>query len=277
MRDEDCVAFLKWALPRLELRWPGYRRVRRQVCRRIARRMRDLGLAGLEAYRARLEADPAEWTVLDPFCRITVTRFYRDPQVFDVLRMQMLPDLARRATALGEASLRCWSVGCGGGEEPYSLTILWRLDVAPRFPGLGLAVLATDSDDVMLARARAARYAAGTLSALPRDFRDAAFVREDGRFRLRPAFREGVTFLEQDVREVMPEGPFHVILCRNLVFTYFAETLQRRLLPRLARRLAAGGVLVLGRRESLPRGAEGFRAPVPGLPLFRKSALIRGE
>jgi len=56
----DCTAFLEWALPRLELRWPGFRKVRRQVCKRLTRRMRDLGLDSFAAYRARLEADPTE-------------------------------------------------------------------------------------------------------------------------------------------------------------------------------------------------------------------------
>jgi chemotaxis protein methyltransferase CheR len=49
MRDEQCVRFLQWALPQLHMRWPGYRKVRRQVCRRIDRRIQELGLAGVEA------------------------------------------------------------------------------------------------------------------------------------------------------------------------------------------------------------------------------------
>jgi hypothetical protein len=38
-----CVEFLQWALPRLGRRWAGYRKVRRQVCRRVRRRIEDLG------------------------------------------------------------------------------------------------------------------------------------------------------------------------------------------------------------------------------------------
>ena len=56
--DAACVAFLQWALPRLGLRWAGYRKVRRQVCRRLHRRLAELGLPDLDAYRARLAADP---------------------------------------------------------------------------------------------------------------------------------------------------------------------------------------------------------------------------
>ena len=60
MKDSDCVHFLQWALPRLRLRWSGFRRVRRQVCKRIARRLRELELSDLDAYRDYLAAKPSE-------------------------------------------------------------------------------------------------------------------------------------------------------------------------------------------------------------------------
>ncbi len=44
MRDPECIAFLQWALPRLRMRWPGYRKVGRQVCKRVARRLVSLWL-----------------------------------------------------------------------------------------------------------------------------------------------------------------------------------------------------------------------------------------
>jgi hypothetical protein len=62
MSDTDCVQFLQWALPRLRMRWPGFRKVRRQVCRRIERRTHELGLPDLVAYHRYLESQPAEWT-----------------------------------------------------------------------------------------------------------------------------------------------------------------------------------------------------------------------
>ena len=49
MNDRDCVRFLQEMLPRLHLRWRGFRRVRRQVCRRLQRRLTQLQLADLAA------------------------------------------------------------------------------------------------------------------------------------------------------------------------------------------------------------------------------------
>ncbi|MEE8226367.1 MAG: CheR family methyltransferase, partial [Kiloniellales bacterium] len=126
MRDEDCVRFLQWCLPPLGLRWAGYRRVRRTVCKRIERRRRELGLADAAAYRACLIADPGEWTRLDALCRISISRFYRDRAVFDHLVCDVLPNLATKAGRRADTALRCWSAGCASGEEPYSLAIAWR-------------------------------------------------------------------------------------------------------------------------------------------------------
>ena len=95
MKDADCREFLDWALPRLGFRRAGFRRVRGQVRKRLARRLDELGLADLEAYRSRLATDAAEWECLDALCRVTVSRMYRDRAVWDLVADSLLPELAR--------------------------------------------------------------------------------------------------------------------------------------------------------------------------------------
>jgi chemotaxis protein methyltransferase CheR len=270
MTESSCVEFLQWALPRLALAWPGFRRVRRQVCRRIGRRTQDLKLPDLFAYRAYLEAHREEWALLDSLCRIPISRLLRDRIVFDRLGTQVLPEIAAAATVRGQRELRLWSAGCACGEEPYSLKILWTLELASRFPDLSLAVVATDIDERLLERARAARYRASSLRELPGVWVEKAFARSDGLFELRPEFRAGVEFLRQDVREEAPQGPFDLILCRNLVFTYFSESLRRMTLERIRRELGPGGALVIGLRERLPEGAAGLAGWDSRLKIYRK-------
>jgi len=65
-------------------------------------------------------------------------------------------------------------------------------------------------------------------------------------------YRDGVEFVEQDVRQAAPAGPFGLILCRNVAFTYFDEARQRNALRTILERLAPGGALVVGRGETLP-------------------------
>lgn len=89
MNDEACVDFLQWCLPRLGKRWAGFHKVRSQGCKRIARRMQDLGLRSLDTYRDYLNAHRDEWNHLDAMCRITISRFYRDRGVFDAALQRM--------------------------------------------------------------------------------------------------------------------------------------------------------------------------------------------
>jgi chemotaxis protein methyltransferase CheR len=140
--------------------------------------------------------------------------------------------------ALGP-TVSVWSAGCASGEEPYSLVL------AAAESGIAVRVLATDVDAALLDRARTACYPESSLRGLPPTMRAGAF--DDGC--LRTAYREPVEFRRQDLRTAAPTGPFDLVLCRNIVFTYFAERLQAEIGHRLARSLWPGGALVVGAHE----------------------------
>jgi chemotaxis protein methyltransferase CheR len=274
--DEACVAFLKWCLPRLGLRWSGYRKVRGVVRKRLARRLAELGSADLAGYRAILDREPGEWARLDAMCRIPISRFHRDRAVFAAIGRELLPAAAAAAAEGGGATVRCWSAGCASGEEPYTLALLWRLDVALAWPDVDLRLIATDADETMLARAEAACYGRSSLRELPQRWLERAFVRAGPLLRLRREYREAVQFAQQDIRAVMPDGPFDLILCRNLAFTYFDELLQHRILRQLRERLRPGGSLVLGMHEGPPSEPGRPTGARKGLPIFRREALDGG-
>jgi len=249
MKDTDCTEFLQWALSRLGMRWPGFRRVRGQVCKRLGRRMAELGMRDLAAYRALLETHPEEWRRLDGLCRISISRFYRDRGVWRTLEREILPPLAERARARGETRVRIWSAGCASGEEPYTLALLFAFDEA--LSDCRPEILATDADPQLLERARRACYPETSLRDIPPGWR-AAFERFDDAHCLRADYRGAVRFLDQDIRHAFSESHFDLILCRNLVFTYFETAAQAAIARRLAERLVAGGRLLLGIHESLP-------------------------
>lgn len=258
IRDPDGVQFLQWGLPRLHLRWPGFRKVRRQVYKRLNRRMLDLQLSGLDEYRVYLENHPTEWAILDTLCWISISRFYRDKGVFQYLERNIFPQLTRIALSDAEKQLRCWSAGCAAGEEPYTLAILWKHILAAQFPTLGMQIVATDIDPQALRRAERGCYLASSVKDLPREWLTLAFISAEEGLCLRPEYREAITFLQQDIRETAPAGPFHLILCRYLVFTYFDDALQRETLQRLTQRLIPGGALVIGAVETLPKSVGGL-------------------
>lgn len=255
MKDRDCIHFLQWALPRMRMRWEGFRKVRGQACKRIQRRIAELGLSDTNGYRAYLQSNQEEWLSLDSLCRITISRFYRDRGIFDHLLRETLPCLAEMAAACGDPALACWSIGCASGEEAYTLRIIWDTFLRTQFATLTLRIVATDSDEHMIERAKQAIYTKTSLKELRPELLEKSFSRSGALYRLREELREGVEFIEQDIRTEYPPGLFHLILCRNLVFTYFEENLQRQILQQLSQQLLPGGCLVIGIHESLPSGA----------------------
>jgi chemotaxis protein methyltransferase CheR len=255
MKGEECVRFLQWAAPQMGLRWEGFRRVRRQVCRRLERRCRALGLADLEAYRRFIEQDPREWAAVDQACRVTISRFGRDRGVWEALFGEVLPRLGAAAAAEGRA-VQAWSAGCGAGEEPYTLAIGWATAIAPP----PIEIVATDVHAGQLERARAGCYPQGTLRELPDAWRRAGFEMRDGLACVRDEVRTAVRFAVHDLRRDPAPGRFDLVLCRNLAFTYFGAALQRATAAMLRGALRDGGVLVVGAHEQLPPDVTGFAA-----------------
>lgn len=276
MTDGECVSFLQWALPLLRLRWPGFRKVRGQVCKRIQRRMKELGLEGADAYRRFLATHPEEWLALEQMCRVTISCFYRDRAVFDGLSREVLPALAGAAIEGGRSTLTGWSAGCGSGEEPYTLTLIWGFLLRSRFPSLSLRLVATDVDRELLGRAERACYPPSSLAQLPPEWREAAFEVVEGEYALHRRFQQAVEFGLRDIRGSPPEGPFDLILCRNLVFTYFEESLQRQILTQLLGVLAPGGALIVGRREIVPSQALAIAA-WPAIPCTYRKSSAQGD
>jgi len=277
MTDADLVAFLKWAVARLGLRWTGLRDFRGTVRKRLTKRLAELGLADLAAYRAYVEREPDEAQVLEAMCRIPISRLYRDASVFDLLAKELLPERARAAEREGRSAVRIWSAGCASGEEPTTVAILWHVDVAPDHPSIALELIATDADEGMLARAERGAYGPGSVRELPPRLRERALRREGLLFVVDPELRRGVTFRREDLRRSMPDGPFDVVLCRNMLLTYIDESQHLPLLQAIVARLLPGGVLVVGSRETMPAGLEGLEHRGPGLYVARAIDSSRGR
>lgn len=270
MHDDECVQFLQWSLPQLHMRWLGFRKVRAQVCKRIARRIKQLQLAGITEYRMFLHENVDEWHVLDGLCQVTISRFYRDKLMFALLGKEVLPMLAQQAQAQGRDSIKVWSVGCASGEEPYSLALVWQFQLRAQFPAMHVHITATDTNRLLLQRAIMACYPYASIKNLPTEWRNDAFSRQAEQYCLKPEYRHGIEIMQQDVRETIPAQTFDLVLCRNLVFTYYDAELQQTILHGLHGTLRAGGVLVIGIHESLPIGTVGFTEWSGKMRIYRR-------
>ena len=275
MTDQEFVRFLQDVLPLMGLKWAGFRKVRGTVRRRVTRRLRELAITDLDAYRDYIERTPEEWSRLQAMCRIPISRFFRDRKVFRLLGETVLPSRAEAALKAGRSNIRCLCIGCASGEEPYSINLVWLTSVVRRYAALKLDILAVDAEETMLERARAGRYKESSLKEVPREIRETAFEQANGEFRLRAAYRTGVRFDLCDVRENIPSGPFDIVFCRNLAFTYFSDIVQRGFLEQIDDRLRPGGFLIIGGHERLPCEGPRYRPLRPPVPIYQKVECLR--
>jgi len=269
MKDEACICFLQWALSQLHIRWPGFKKVRGQVCKRLARRLDELKLDDLKSYRMYLQDNPLEWHILDSLCRITISRFYRDKGIYDSLRSQVLPELIESSVHQGDNALTCWCIGSASGEEPYTMSLLWDLSGINN-QGLDLKILTTEIDQRMINRAQKGCYPLSSIRELPSEMRSQAFTRKGDLFCIKEQYKERVIFLQQDIRNAQPDSTFDLILCRNLVFTYFTIELQQEIAQLILLHLKPGGCLVIGSHEELPGSLPGLNPWLPEQKIYRK-------
>jgi chemotaxis protein methyltransferase CheR len=242
--------FLKTTLPDLGLRWRRFRG--KSIRRRIILRQQVLGLHSWSQYRSYVLNDEQERRQLTSLLTVTISRFWRNANLFEALETSWLPSLLARLPA-GEP-LRIWSAGCASGEEPYSLLILWQERFADS--GRKLHLIASDSDSHCLQRAQQGLYPASSFREMPIHLRRKYFTNEGGTFCLAHDFPNKITWVEHNLIWDPPFPGNHLIFCRNLVYTYFTESLQQQMTHHFHESLLPGGLLVTGRKDRLPPGSD---------------------
>jgi chemotaxis protein methyltransferase CheR len=199
------------------------------------------------------QQSPEELSKLRDYLTINVTEFFRDPDRWDLLRKNVMPELIKEATLPGEPKrgLRVWSAGCSIGVEAYTLAILLD-EVTPTFNNY---LLATDFDRGALAKAKArGPYNADEIRNLTPQQRSRHLDIAQGNF-IKETTAKKVTFREQNLLEDKFENNFDLIVCRNVVI-YFTNEAKSQLYAKFRAALRPGGVLFLGGTEIIPRPQE---------------------
>ncbi|MCZ7662941.1 MAG: hypothetical protein M5U22_08435 [Thermoleophilia bacterium] len=274
----DYDDFLRHICPMLDLNWRKYRR--RAARRGVQARIRELGLPGYAAYLDVLIADSAEARALPDRMLVTVSRFFRERDRWRILSERVLPVLACEAQRAGpsgigagfpgkdaQALVKAWSVGACGGEEPYTLSMVWLSWEAGGRQDAAVDILATDIDPDSLERARTADYQGSSLREVPSAARDRWF-RQIGpdSWHVTEAARRPVRFWRHHLLDDLPPPASDLILCRYLAFTYFIGDRRRRAVERLAAASRPGGALMVGAKEDPGGSLEGLFQPWPEAP-----------
>ena len=215
-------------------------------------RVASLGLAGFDAYLARLKSGThraQETAALAELFTVTETFFCRNQEQIQALVDSVLP---RRALTEGRR-LRIVSAGCASGEEPYSIAIALS-EALPDLDDWDVKIFALDVNQRALEQAEQAHYSAWSLRATPESIKARYFTPVGKKFALAERVRKLVEFREHNLAD--PEPLFlralaaDAVFCRNVIM-YFTPEAMRRVVADLTSALLPGGLLFLGHAETL--------------------------
>ena len=240
--------FIKEVAPLLGLQWRRFKRG--GIKRKVERRLTEIGLSNFEDYLLKIRRNPEEQSHLSKILTVTISRFYRDKEVFDLLEHSIIPAILKNKK--GKDEFKIWSVGCANGEEPYSFSMLWREKFENIFPPIRLTILATDINENLLERAKEGRYKKSSLKEVLEEILRRFFKIENGFYILDPSIRGSVEFKKHDIIHGELFSGMDIIICRNLAFTYFSKECQMGVLKKIAASLKEDGYLIIGKDESLP-------------------------
>jgi two-component system CheB/CheR fusion protein len=227
----------------------GYKRS--SLVRRVARRMTQVGIESYAEYLDFLQVHPDEFTALFNMILINVTAFFRDSDAWTYLQEEVVaPMIAARPAG---SPIRIWSAGCASGEEAYTLAIMLAEMLGADEFRARVKIYATDVDEEALTHARHATYPERAIRAIPADLLATYFESNTGRYGFRKDLRRSVIFGRNDLVQDAPISRIDLLVCRNTLMYFNAET-QSRILSRFHFALAGGGVLFLGKAEMLLRG-----------------------
>ena len=228
------------------------------VERRIANRLRTLGLHTYRQYSDYLDDNEDEYGKLLDTLTINVTDFFRDSTVFDLFRQDIVPAMLKEKGAQRQRLIRAWSAGCATGEETYSIAMSFLEGMGRQRETFMLSVLGTDLDQTALETARKAEYHTDKLKNIPMPLQVKYLEKHGDTFTIGPEVANCVKFRSLNLFSDKPISVVDVIFCRN-VFIYFSREQQARVLDVFWSALSRGGYLVLGRSEKLaPSVAERF-------------------
>jgi chemotaxis methyl-accepting protein methylase len=242
----DFNQFLREACPLLGFQVRPFQK--KGIRRRIEHRLVGLGLASFEAYSQRIKENPQERNHLSKILTVTISRFFRDKEVFNAIETFIFPALLKK----NSRELKIWSIGCASGEEPYSLSLLWKARFEKDWPQSHFSVLATDIDESLLERAKEGRYKKSSLREVSQDILGKYFRAEGDVFLLGKRVGERVEFQRHDLLREEPFSGMDLVFCRNLAFTYFSKEIQVEILKKIFMCLKEEGYLVIGNDESIP-------------------------
>jgi two-component system CheB/CheR fusion protein len=245
-RDPQLEELLAFIRDERGFDFTGYKRP--SLARRITRRMQDVKVEEFASYRSYLEHHPDEFGRLFDTILINVTSFFRDAPAWDYVREEVVPHIVQANPP--NDPIRVWGTGCSTGEEAYTTAMVFAEVMGEDEFKRRVKIYATDVDNDALGIGRHAIYSHRQLEPVAEQLRERYFEQLNGSYAFRSDLRRCVIFGRHDLVQDPPISRIDLLVSRNTLMYFDAET-QRRILASFHFALRAQGFLFLGKSEVL--------------------------
>lgn len=212
-----------------------------QMKRRITTLRDKRGFKDFTSYYSALSKDKELLIEFIDRLTINVSEFYRNPKRWEVLQKKIIPMLIKNKT-----NIKVWSAACSSGEEPYSLSIMFKA----HFPNVRAQILATDIDEKALLKAREGIYQAQSLKDLPKEYISKYFTKTETGFKINSELQNSITFKKQNLLADPYPRNVDLIVCRN-VLIYFTDKAKNQIYQSFSNALNDNGILFVGSTEQI--------------------------
>lgn len=218
------------------------------IIRRLTRRMAFLNCKSLGDYIRLLKDDDDEVRLISKEFLVGVTRFFRDKDAFENLKLKVIPEIISSKTTAD--TVKVWVPACSTGEEVYSIAILIREHLSRVKTDLDVKMFASDINKESTDFASKGCYPESILYDVPPELLEKYFIKEGKKYKVVPQLRKMIVFSHHDLSKDPPFGKLDLISCRNMLI-YVSPALQRRILGVFHFSLNLGGYLFLGPSENI--------------------------
>lgn len=252
-RDEDLVSILQLVHKSSGVDFGQYKSS--TVKRRIIRRVVLHKLNTLNEYVQFLKSNPGELAQLFNDLLINVTTFFRDPELSDYLKNNLLPEIVR--SKKHNEPIRIWVPACSTGQEVYSLAILLIEVLGEQYTHLPIQIFATDLSESAINKARLGVYNKDEVTEVSPKRLQRFFTKMDGSYRIIKSIRDLCVFATHNIAKDPPFSRLDIVSCCNLLI-YIDNALQKKIISTFHYALNNTGYLILGKSETVGSSAHLF-------------------
>ncbi len=223
--------------------------------RRIKRRLFFCKIKTVKQYIEYLRHHAEELRTLYQDLTINVTQFFRDPEIFELLKAEVFPKLIDNRPPA--SPIRIWVPGCSSGEEAYSLAICLFEVMGEKAGQIPIQIFATDISESALEKGRKGFYPESISTDVSAERLKRFFTKTEKGYLIHKRIREACLFPRHDMIKDPPFSRMDLISCRN-VLIYMNPTLQKKMIDVFAYVLNPGGFLLLGPSETISNSQGAF-------------------